>query len=310
MPEWIARIKDLGDPARVHLLLPGRIGAILAIAIRSRMAGLAAEVAFWGVFILPWALLSVVSSVAFVGREVGVDAVVELRNQILDRADQVLTPAAVDSILKPTVDEVLLKGNGGLGVIGFIVALWSGSRLISALVVSVRKVHEAAAPGVSAVESWMRIRAKSIGAYSLALLTIALGIPLLLIGPALLDRFGWGAASAILYWGLAVALGLVLLAGLYRASVPQNDSRAALTGAVVGLIVWGLGSLWLRLYLVGLRSANPIEAFAAPVALMLWAYVTAIAVLLGAAVDAGLRRDLSGQDVVGRAVDGKAETPR
>jgi membrane protein len=292
MKDFMRRFKNLSDPEAASDALPGRLGAMLTIALRSRFTGLAAEVAFWGVFILPWVLLGIVGSVGVVSRWFEVDAVTRIRDEIMQRANDVLTSEAANETLRPILDEILLEGNGGLGLLGFGVALWSGSRLVSTVVVVVRVVHSAAAPASVSSRSWAKVRAISLGAYLLALATLAVAFPLLLLGPQILARLGLGAFTSVLYWGGVTALAIFLVAGMYRAAVPKHDLRAAIVGALVALTIWGIGSLLLRLYLGGLGEASPVEAFAAPVALLLWAYVTALAVVLGAVVDAGLRRDI------------------
>jgi membrane protein len=290
--ELVGRFKNLSDPEVAREALPGRLGPMVSIALRSRFTGLAAEVAFWGVFILPWVLLGIVGSVGVVSRWFEVDAVTRIRDEIMQRANDVLTSETANETLRPILDEILLEGNGGLGILGFGAALWSGSRLVSTVVVVVRAVHAAAVPESMSPRSWAQVRATSLGAYLLALATLAIAFPLLLLGPQILARLGLGAFTSVLYWGGTTALALFLVAGMYRAAVPKHDLRAAVIGATVALVVWGIGSLALRLYLGGLGEASPVEAFAAPVALLLWAYVTALAVVLGAVVDAGLRRDI------------------
>jgi membrane protein len=292
MKDFVQRFKNLRDPENATKALPGRLGLMVSIALRSRFTGLAAEVAFWGVFILPWILLGIVGSVGVVSRWFEVDAVTRIRDEIMQRANDVLTSEAANETLRPILDEILLEGNGGLGILGFGAALWSGSRLVSTVVVVVRVVHAAAAPQSVSSRSWAQVRAISLGAYLLALGTLAVAFPLLLLGPQILARLGLGAFTSVLYWGGVVSLTLFLIAGMYRAAVPQHDLRAAVAGALVALTIWGIGSLALRLYLGGLGEASPVETFAAPVALLLWAYVTALAVVVGAVVDAGLRRDI------------------
>jgi membrane protein len=288
MSSLMQRARELRDPEAARELLPPRLASMVAIAQRARIGGLAAEIAFWGIFILPWVLLGVVSTIGYVQRWFGTDAVSELRDQILDRADDVLTSEAVNETLRPMLDEILSEGRGGLGALGFAAALWSGSRLISTSVVVIRQVHAAAHPRETAEKSWARLRAKSLGAYLLALLALAVGLPLLLAGPRILNALGLGVFGAVAYW-LGVALLLIaLITGLYKTAVRQSGIRPAVIGAVVALVVWLGGSLGLRLYLGSLGEASPIEAFAAPVALLLWAYVTALAVVLGAVVNAGM----------------------
>ena len=86
------------------------------------------------------------------------------------------------------------------------------------------------------------------------------------------------------------SLALVILATLYHLSVPHRRRwRSALPGAVFALVIWSLGSWALRSY-IRFVFAHTIAygALAAPVAVLLFLYITALAVLLGAELNATL----------------------
>lgn len=285
----IAGRRTARDPEQRLARLPGALGPVALLAVRARITGLAAEVAFWGIFILPWVLLGVVGSVGVVGRWLRLDAVEALRITVLEQAARVATADAVREYVAPLLDQILRKGSGGLGLVGFAAAAWSGSRLVGTLVVVIRTVDAAADPERAARSSWAQVRARSLGAWVMALLTLALAVPLVLLGPRVLAWLGLGPLSTVASWLAGAAVATLLLAGLYRAAVPREGWRSACWAAAVALTLWVIGSASLRLYLANLGQASPVQAFAAPVALMLWAWVTALAVLIGAVIDVVLR---------------------
>src|SRR6266545_78989 len=62
-------------------------------------------------------------------------------------------------------------------------------------------------------------------------------------------------------------------------------------GAILALLIWVGGSFLLRFYLgATIEGPSVYGSLAAPVAVLLWLYVTALAVLIGAAVNAEVDR--------------------
>ena len=118
-----------------------------------------------------------------------------------------------------------------------------------------------------------------------------------MLGPTAIDRLlgkhttPWvHHAVTLVYWPIAAMVSLVALATLYHLSVPHRRRwRSALPGAVFALVIWCLGSWGLRSY-IHFVFARTIAygALAAPVAVLLFLYITALAVLLGAELNATL----------------------
>jgi voltage-gated potassium channel len=86
-----------------------------------------------------------------------------------------------------------------------------------------------------------------------------------------------------------VLLCVVFTATLYHVSVPVRTSwRYNLPGAALTLVIWVVGSAVLRWFLTVTAggSTSIYGPLAAPIALMIWLYILAIAVLIGAALNA------------------------
>ncbi len=118
-----------------------------------------------------------------------------------------------------------------------------------------------------------------------------------------------------LAWPLVAAALVVFLSTLYHLALPDRPRwRAGLPGALVALAVWAAGSALLRLYLHGSQTgqdgatgAAGFGRIAATAAILLWLYITALAVLIGAvfnAVLAGTNGDSVGRDSAGRVGTG------
>ena len=103
--------------------------------MRNRVTGLAAEAAFFAILSLPPLIFALAGSIGYVFAQFSDSQIDEVRNTVLSIAGQALTPQTVDSIIRPTLNEVL-DGGGRYDVIsiGFILALWSGSRALNVFV--------------------------------------------------------------------------------------------------------------------------------------------------------------------------------
>ncbi len=254
--------------------------------MRNRVTGLAAEAAFFAVLSLPPLIFALAGSIGYVFERFSDTQITDVRNTVLDLARQALTPDTVDSIVRPTLNEVLGGGRYDVVSIGFILALWSGSRALNVFVDTITIMY-----GLGGQRGILRTRALSFLLYVLGMLTGVIGIPLVVAGPTLIrkwlpDRF---AFLNTLYWPTVLVLGIFFLATLYHVSVPvRNAWRFNLPGAVFTMFCWVFGSALLRWILIGTAkgSTSIYGPLAAPIAVLLWMYLLSIAVLIGAALNA------------------------
>ena len=181
-----------------------------------------------------------------------------------------------------------MLGGGRYDVIsiGFILALWSGSRALNVFVDTITIMY-----GLGGHRGILRTRALSFLLYVLGMLTGVVTIPLVVAGPrvvaqALPERLDF---LNQLYWPTVVLLCVCFLTTLYHVSVPVRTAwRYNLPGAVFTMFCWIVGSAVLRWVLVGTAqgSTSIYGPLAAPIAVLLWLYILSIAVLIGAALNA------------------------
>ena len=107
----------------------------------------------------------------------------DVRNAVLEVSRQALTERAVNTIIRPTIDTVLDGGRYDVISIGFILALWSGSRALNVFVDTITIMH-----GLGGHRGIVATRALSFVLYVLAMVTGALSLPLVVAGPSLVDR--------------------------------------------------------------------------------------------------------------------------
>lgn len=261
-----------------------------------RVLGLAAEAGFWALLSLTPLLLVLLSLVGYLSPlfGAGIDARVEAT--LVQAAGTVLAPAAVQKVLEPVLTGVLHHEQGGVASLSLIVALWTGSTATSTYVNTI-----AIAYGMRDVRSAVRARLVAFGLYVGALVVAVVVLPLLVTAPQGMIRLIPRPAVPVLrpivtyaYWPVLAALCTGLLVAFYHLAAPLRGRwRRELPGAVAAMLIWVVSSLLLREYLSFAIGHSPTYgALSAPVAALLFLYFTALAVLLGAELNAqmaGLR---------------------
>jgi membrane protein len=259
-----------------------------ATCVRYRVTGLAAEAAFFGVLSLPPLLFGLVGAVGFVTSTLDIRTIANFREQLLNLSSRALTPDVVQSVIEPTLDDVLSRGRAAVISIGFIIALWSGSRALNVFVDTITIMY-----GMAGKRGIVRTRALSFALYLVFLIAGIVLLPLILAGPTLVNRVLPPGLEIIgdLYWPVVLLGSVCMLATLYHLSVPVRTRwRADLPGAAVTMAMWVAGSVLLRFVLTksiggGTTIYGPL---AAPIAFLIWLYVISMAVLIGAAINASL----------------------
>jgi membrane protein len=264
------------------------LGDTFLAAYQTRLQGLAAEASFWGVFALPWLLLGLIAGVSRMQGLIGIDVLTRLYDEIVGLADQVLTQEAIDDLLVPMLDEVLVRGRTALGLLGAAVAIWAGSRVLDTLVDGMTIVYRR-----EGLRGYLHTRLVSIGLYAAALLGLIVAIPLIVAGPTFLVRLVPGAQgfiTSVLLVGLEIGTVLVLVVSLYHWAVPHRTRwHADIPGALIAMALWVVFSFLLRWYFAWLfREGSVYGVISAPIAVMMWTYVTFVALLLGAAFNGAL----------------------
>lgn len=263
------------------------VARTVSSCFRYRVTGLAAEAAFFAILSLPPLVFGLAGTIGFIANRYQVAEVEVLRDRVLDIASQALTPSTVDEVIAPTLNDVL--GNGRIDVvsIGFVLALWSGSRALNVFIDTISIMY-----GLGGHRGIVKTRALSFTLYIAAMVIGMLLVPLVLAGPDVVDtiipdRVGF---LARLYWPVVLLLSTSFLTSLYHLAVPVKGTwRSGMPGAVFTLIMWILGSIFVR-WVLGWSSggASIYGPLAAPIAVLLWLYVLSIAVLIGAAINASV----------------------
>ncbi len=277
----------LGRKARTARKVAWRlVVSTVGTCMRNRVTGLAGEAAFFALLSLPPLIFGLAGSIGTVFSALDDDQISTLRAEILELARRALTDETVQAIIEPSLDDVFSGPRFQIISVGFILALWSGSRALNVLVDTITIMY-----GLGGHRGIVRTRMLSFALYALGLVTGVIALPLVVLGPGLIARVIPPDLAFLnaLYWPAVLALTTCFLATLYHVSVPVRTSwRTNLPGAVFTLAMWVGGSYVLRWVLTTTagESTSIYGPLAAPIAVLIWLYVLCIAVLIGAALNA------------------------
>lgn len=262
----------------------------LAQAWRDRVLGLSAEAAFWQLLSLPSLFLALVATLGYVSRWFGPDTVDRAEAQLERAMGEAFSQQVVDQVIGPMLNEVLRDGRADVISIGFAIALWAGSSATSTFVNTITIAY-----GMRELRGPVRSRLLALWVFlgSIALGVVAL--PMMVLGPDLIKRSFPHRWRPTVNWlvntGYYPVLVLVLLLGLttlYHLAPPRRlPWRRGAPGAVLALLVFLAGSAMLRAYVRFILEHNhAYGALAAPIAALLFFFVLALGVLLGAEFNA------------------------
>lgn len=266
------------------------IVATVRVCLRYRVTGLSAEAGFFAILSLPPLILGLAASAGWIGSRLGR----ETRNQLIEGIQRLLEPfltkQIVDQTVLPTFNAAITGPRYDLISIGFVLSLWSGSRALNVYIDTISIMY-----GLGGQRGIVRTRALSFSLYVVALVLSAVTLPLLVIGP--------GAMAAILptrlepilslYWPVIMAGGIGLLTSLYHIATPvKTPWRRDLPGALLAVTIWILASWVMRRFVAAAltldESSSIYGPLSTPIVVMMWLYLLAIAVLIGAALNAAI----------------------
>ena len=289
--------------------------AATARAWRDRVLGLAAEAGFWALLSLAPLLLVLVAAIGYLAPLFGSHITFLVQEKIEHAAAHILAPTAVDHLLNPVLTDVVQHGRGGIISVSSLLALWTGSTAINTYVNTITIAY-----GMREVRSAVRARLLAFVIYLGGLLVGIVLLPLLITAPGwIIDVSPSGVAGIVKpavafgYWPTVVALCTLLLVVLYHFAVPvRGPWRRDLPGAVIAMLLWLASSFVLRSYLAFAIGHSPTYgALSAPIAALLFLYVTSLAVLVGAEINAEIDRDRIRRDkraaMRAEGADGRAD---
>ncbi|MET8143421.1 YihY/virulence factor BrkB family protein [Sphaerisporangium sp. NPDC005288] len=258
-----------------------------------RVTGLAGEAAFFALLSLPPFVLGLIGLLGHMSGILGPGTVAETRGWVLRQSQLLFTGNTIERVVRPLLDDVLRGGQVSLISVGFLLALWSGSRALFVYVDLISIAY-----GLGETRGIIRTRILSFGLYLAALLIGLIVIPVLVVGPTILSNAlpQYSGLVSVLYWPVVTIGSVLVLTLLYHVSVPVRTRWwREVPGAVLALVIWIACAAVLREVLAAWFTPLSIYgSLAAPIAVLLWLYITALAVLIGATLNAEVDRSWPG----------------
>jgi len=243
---------------------------------------LAAGVAFYSFLSLFPAMIAAVTVYGLVADPQTVARQTEAISQAL--------PSAAAEIITGQMEAIASQPQQSLGLgllIALALALWSASGGVGNVVTAINVAYDE-----EETRGFVKRKLLALGFTFGAILFVAVAVTLIAVAPAFLDAF---FPSGAIYWllqaarwiGLLVAVA-VALAVLYRYAPDRDNPKFAWVsvGAAVATVIWLAASLGFSLYVDNFGSySKTYGALAGVAVLMLWLWLTAYIVLLGAEIN-------------------------
>jgi membrane protein len=251
---------------------------------------LAAALTFYAVLALFPAAIALTSLLGLVGQ--GDEAVDQVLSILRD-----LGATGVADTVGPTLEELSRSQSAGLGLaLGLAGALWSASGYVGAFGRAMNRIYEI---GEGRPIWKLRPAMLLLTAVLVVLVAVAL-LGLVLTGPVADEvgaALGLGSTSVLLFnilkWPVITVVVVVIVALLYyfTPNVRQPRFRWVSVGAVLAIATWALASAAFGFYVANFSSYDKTYgALAGVIVFLLWLWLTNLALLFGAELDAELER--------------------
>ena len=263
-----------------------------------RLLAISAGVVFYGLLALFPAISALVSAY-------GLFAPPQAIATHLSFAEGVL-PADVYSIIQDQIGRVVAKGDANLSLaflLGFALALWSANAGVKAVVDALNVVYDE-----TEKRGFIKLTLVSLAFTAGMIIATLVAVGAVVVTPLVLQRFGLGALAETVVrlsrWPVLMIGMLIGLAVLYRWGPSRREARWKWlsVGAIFATVAWFGGSAALSYYLANIAHYNvTYGSLGAAIGTMMWLWMSAIVVLLGAAINSEIEHQTAVDTTVGHA---------
>jgi membrane protein len=256
-------------------------------SIQDDAAGIAAQLAYYFFLSLFPALLFLVALASFFPLYSFTDELMRLLGPI--------APAAVLELLRDQMTSLSNSEDVGLLSVGLLMALWSSSAAMVSIIDAMNRAYD-----IEDSRPWWKRRIAAIFLTVGLAFFILLSFGLIVAGPWLADLLGrqFGLAPVfVTMWKIAQWPIVFLLASTgfgfvyYFAPDAEQEWVWITPGALTATFLWLIASLGFRFYVV--NFGNYEEAYGtlgAIILTLLWFYLTGLAMVIGAELNAEIHR--------------------
>lgn len=257
---------------------------------KDQCTDLAAALTYYAVLALFPAMIALISLLGVFGQ--GPSTV----QAVLDVAGEFM-PADTLETIRPIVESMTENSAAGFGLaVGLLGALWSASGYVGAFSRAMNRIY-----GTGEGRPVWRLRPTMLLVTFVAvLLCVVAAMSLVLTGPvarAVGDVVGLGSTAVFVWdvakWPFLLLIVMTIVAILYYVTpnVQQPKFRWVSVGAVFAVVTWILASAAFGLYVSSFGNYNATYgSLAGVIVFLLWLWITNIALLVGAELDAEIER--------------------
>ncbi len=205
------------------------------------------------------------------------------RAELFSLASQI---APSSPLLRKTIEQIASKSGDSVLSIGIIVALWSASSGMSAVMDALNHHYR-----VSETRPFIKRTAIALGLTVAAGILLLLAIMTALVGTKIIAALGAGSIVRWLWqigrWVIVLLLALIGFDLIYCFGPRvHREWRWFSPGAVTALLLWIAASVGFRVYVAYFGHYNATYgSLGAVVILLLWFYITGLAILIGSEVN-------------------------
>jgi membrane protein len=222
----------------------------------------------------------------------------ETYNAIMDYLREVAPMSVVDPLDRSLRGALQSKGTAATAlVIGVVVALYGTTGALEAARRALNVVFE-----VDGGRGFLRRKATDVASTVVLMVLVLASLIMVFVGGRfaedLLGFIGLGSTAAQIWsiarWPGALAVAMLVFAFVYYVTpdVQQRSFRWVTPGAVVGVLLWLVASLGFSAFVSNFADVGALYGtFAGAIVLVAWLWLTNVALLLGAELNAEIERE-------------------
>jgi membrane protein len=222
----------------------------------------------------------------------------ETYNAIIGYLEEVAPASVVDPLDRSLRSALQSKGTAATAlVISVVLALYGTTGVLEAARRALNVVLE-----VEGGRSFLRRKALDVASTFVLMALVLASLIMVFVGGRfaddLLGFIGFGSTTAqvwsIARWPGALAVAMLVFAFIYYVTpdVQQRSFRWVTPGAAVGVLLWLAASLGLSFFVSRIADVGALYgAFAGAIVLVGWLWLTNVALLLGAELNAEIERE-------------------
>lgn len=278
---------DRGRSAESPAQMPKRGWRDIALRVKERLGEdnvsiIAGGTAFFVLLGLIPALAAMISIYGLIANPSDIQAQFAALAQVM--------PSEVRTILEEQMTRISSerKTAGVAALVGIALALWGAGAAMKTAINALNIIYRE-----EEKRGYVKLTLTALGLTLVFVIFGAVSVGLIVALPPILETVGLGSvaktAGSLLRWPLLLAVALIGLAVLFRYGPSREDPqwKWVSPGAIVATLLWVAGSALFAVYAQNFGSYNKTYgSLAAVVVMMMWLYISALVMLLGAEINA------------------------